>query len=597
LYLYPIKFTRMNRSIKYELSEAKKSLIILSLFAVIFSINSFAQTPAFEMNRRLGMGMNLGNTFEAPSLGEWNTDIYYSYFVEIKAKGFSSVRIPAKWSAHADKDAPYTIQTYFMDTIKWAVDAALANGLTVVLNMHHYDEMMKEPAEHKVRFLALWEQIADEFQDYSDSLYFEIFNEPNDKFTPALWNEYLVEGLAVIREKNPDRMVIIGTADWGGIGALSKLELPNDPNIILTIHYYEPFKFTHQGAGWVEPSLPIGVKWNGTTAEKNAIRNDMNIIKAYSALHNVPVYIGEFGAIDNADDESRARWMGFLREVFDEYSFSAAYWEYSSGFGIYNPVLNCYRAGMLQALTGFEGACDCSQFDGMIVQNSTFDRSIRPWFLNVTKTDGAAAEITVVDGEARMEILNQGTAPWHIQFLYPSFPLIQGNTYTLTFDAYASAPTSITAMINRDGGNYEMAHETESFIDALLTTEKQTFTFTFTRELPTMPKARIAFDCGFAQAQYIYFDNIYLFEETPETSVTSIENSPKCTVKIGESSFSVKGNSIETVSIFDMYGRVHYRKTYLQSNCVAIENSLLPFGVGFVQIRTDLSVTTVKRLR
>ena len=591
----------MNRSIKNKLSEAKKA-IILSLFAIIVSTNSFAQTPAFEMNRRLGIGMNLGNTFEAPSLGEWNTDIHYSYFVEIKAKGFSSVRIPARWSAYAGEKAPYTIQPYFMDTVKWAVDAALANGLTVVLDMHHYDEMMKDPAGHKARFLALWKQIADEFRDYPDSLYFEIFNEPNDKFTPTLWNDYLKECLAVIREKNPDRMVVIGTAEWGGIGSLSKLVLPNDPNIIVTIHFYDPFGFTHQGAEWMEPILPIGVKWNGTPAEKNAIRSSMNVVRAYSTTHNVPVYIGEFGAIDNADDESRARWIGFLREVFDEYGFSAAYWEYSSGFGIYNPVLNCYRAGMLQALTGFEGACDCSQLESAIVQNSTFDRDIRPWFLNVTKTDGAAAEITVVDGEARMEILNQGTAPWHIQFLYPSFPLIQGNTYTLTFDAYASAPTSITAMINRDGGDYGMAHETGSFIDALLTTEKQTFTFTFTYELPTMPKARIAFDCGFAQAQYIYFDNIYLLEEapetpeTPETSITNVENSPKCTVKIGGNNFSVAGNSIEMLGIYDVYGRVHYQKTDLHGNFVTIENSLLPSGVGFVHIRTDLGIFTVKTM-
>jgi hypothetical protein len=33
--------------------------------------------------------------------------------------------------------------------------------------------------------------------------------------------------------------------------------------LIATVHYYDPFAFTHQGAGWVNPIPPVGTTWNG----------------------------------------------------------------------------------------------------------------------------------------------------------------------------------------------------------------------------------------------------------------------------------------------------------------------------------------------
>ena len=152
---------------------------------------------AFAQNKLFGRGVNLGNALEAPKEGEWGMVLQEEYFRLIKEAGFDSVRIPIRWSTHAGQTPPYTIEPAFFERVDWAVNLAIQNDLQVVINMHHYEEIFTDPAAHQERFLALWEQIAAHYKDYPTSLVFEILNEPHDKLTKSLWNNLLVEALAV----------------------------------------------------------------------------------------------------------------------------------------------------------------------------------------------------------------------------------------------------------------------------------------------------------------------------------------------------------------------------------------------------------------
>jgi endoglucanase len=206
--------------------------------------------PIIAPTSHLGRGINLGNKLEAPSEGEWGAPVEAWMLPTIAQGGFATVRIPIRWSGHAATAQPYAIDPTFMDRVTWVVDQALSAGLTAVLNVHHYQEIFTDPARERDRFLALWRQISARFRDYPEALVFEILNEPNTNLTAQLWNVFLRDALAVIRQGNPDRWVVVGTAEWGGIGAMDRLELPDDDRLIFTFHYYEPFEFTHQGAEW-----------------------------------------------------------------------------------------------------------------------------------------------------------------------------------------------------------------------------------------------------------------------------------------------------------------------------------------------------------
>jgi endoglucanase len=307
---------------------------------------------AFYYNELLGRGVNLGNALEAPREGAWGLELKAEYFEQIKQAGFDSVRIPIRWSAHAQAAAPYEIEESFFQRVDWAIDQALKRGFVAVINMHHYEEIFQHPAEHRERFLSLWAQISRRYRTQSDRLYFELLNEPHDNLSNATWNTLLRDALHVVRASNRDRIVIVGPGRWNNISQLSQLELPaDDRRLIVTFHYYSPFHFTHQGASWVKNSDRwLGTVWHGSAAERQAISDDLNQAARWAEQVNRPLYLGEFGAYSKADMESRARWARQVREEAERRGISWAYWELAAGFGAWDRDKNAWRSELLSAL-------------------------------------------------------------------------------------------------------------------------------------------------------------------------------------------------------------------------------------------------------
>ncbi len=335
----------------------KKGLMLL--IAGLMSATCFSQTNAEAVNTKIGRGINLGNALEAPSEGEWGVTLQASYFSEIAAAGFNSVRIPIRWSAHTAVDSPYTVTPVFINRVKWAIDQAFANNLVAIIDVHHFNELFETPATEHDKFICIWQQISELFKDYSDNLVFEILNEPNTNLTADLWNTYMADAMAVIRKTNPTRVVMIGAAEWGGISALSKLKFPagEQDNVILTVHYYEPFHFTHQGASWLEGTNAwLGTKWDSTAAEVAVINEHFATIKSKAAELGVPVNIGEFGSIVNADLASRVRLTSHCARTFEDMGFSWNYWAFTANFDAYNIAKKQWIPQMKQALIPSETA-------------------------------------------------------------------------------------------------------------------------------------------------------------------------------------------------------------------------------------------------
>ncbi len=321
------------------------SFVVDNIRAVVLErpdLGKVQANPYYQQLRPvLGRGVNLGNALEAPGEGAWGVTLKESYFEQISAAGFDSIRLPVRWSAHAETVPPFKIDPKFFERVDWAVRMALQRKLKVVLNMHHYNELFEQPAANRDRFMALWRQIAEHYRNQPPELMFELLNEPNGKLLADKWNRLVVDTLAVVRPSNPTREVVIGPVGWNAISELKYLTLPEvDRHLTVTIHYYSPMQFTHQGAGWIGADAQkwLGTKWQGTAVERQAVEKDFDIAIDWAVKHHRPLYLGEFGAFSKADMESRSRWTRFVAESALKRKMSFAYWEFCSGFGVYDPV-------------------------------------------------------------------------------------------------------------------------------------------------------------------------------------------------------------------------------------------------------------------
>jgi endoglucanase len=329
-----------------------KRIAALGCFLCITMTLTSQAEETGEANRALGRGINLGNALEVPKGQDWGFTLKMEHFKVIKDAGLDHVRVPVRWSDYAAKTEPFTIDANWFRRIDKVLDEAEKQKLRVVLNVHHYEEMISAPREHLPRLLSLWKQIAARYAKRPATVYFELLNEPNEGLTSPMWNEFIPQLLEVVRKTNPTRPVIVGPGMWNNIHELKNLKLPEDPNLIVTVHYYLPFDFTHQGAPWTDADIRsiVDRRWPKNGDEEAQFKKDFEAVAKWSQDNKRPIYVGEFGAFEKAPLESRGTWTRAVAQESAKHGFSFAYWEFGAGFGAYDPQNRAWRKPILEAL-------------------------------------------------------------------------------------------------------------------------------------------------------------------------------------------------------------------------------------------------------
>jgi len=309
--------------------------------------------PSFEIpdnaalayTRSMGVGWNLGNTFDAWRDGGGDEMSIESYWCGVKtteemieavhAAGFSTVRVPVSWHNHVD--AEFTISKPWLDRVQEVVDWAYDRGMHVILNTHHDEgpdyfypsEACYETSERYIR--RVWEQLAERFGDYDERLIFESMNEPRQKGTDWEWwlddtraecveaaecinrlNQVFVDTVRATGGQNAQRYLMLPGYDAAPRGALVDLyRLPEDPadnRLIVSVHAYTPYSFALQDGGESSFSTEAGAQ----TAEIGTFLNDLH--RKFIA-QGIPVVIGEFGARDKGGNTQArvdyAAWYAF----------------------------------------------------------------------------------------------------------------------------------------------------------------------------------------------------------------------------------------------------------------------------------------------
>ncbi len=308
-------------------------------------------------------GVNLTNWFQSASASQIQFNRFTKKdFQDIKSLGCDVIRLPINLHAMTSGAPDYTLDPLFLSFLDQAVDWAEELDIHLILDNHTFDPSAPtDPAIGPV-LVKVWSQMADHYKERSDHIYYEVLNEPHD-ISDATWGSIQQSVIDAIRAYDTSHFIIVGGANYNNYNNLSILPSYTDTRLIYTFHFYDPFLFTHQGAGWTSPSLvplsgvPFPYRSNAMPAVPNSLKgtwveNAMNGYPAegtvakvkqqldvavnFGKQRQVPVFCGEFGVhIPNSNNEDRVTWYAAVRNYLNENEIPWTIWDYRGGFGLF----------------------------------------------------------------------------------------------------------------------------------------------------------------------------------------------------------------------------------------------------------------------
>ena len=336
---------------------------ILICFASV--MNAQVKFPQ-KMTKRLGVGWNLGNQFDAYRNGVadetcWgNGKVSQELFDSLSAAGVKSVRIPVTWLGHMGSSPEYTIEQKWMTRIKEVVEFAHNSKLNVILNIHHdgadskhWLDIKRAATDSSIhdkviqQFCAIWRQIAETFKQEGDYLIFESFNELHDgkwgwganktdngrqyAFINEL-NQAFVNTIRSVGGKNSSRYLGIPGYCANIDLTINNIVIPKDRKknrLLVAVHFYDPYLYTleakyRQWGKLADESLRV------PGSDEETIAKELRKLFDTYTSKGMPVYIGEMGCVRRNNDEDEAIRIHYLSEVGKlcrTFHLSPFYWD------------------------------------------------------------------------------------------------------------------------------------------------------------------------------------------------------------------------------------------------------------------------------
>jgi endoglucanase len=140
--------------------------------------------------------------------------------------------------------------------------------------------------------------------------------------------------------------------------------------------------------------------------------------------------------------------------------------------------------------------------------NYDFSEGTDNWITSINEAN-AIADISVTGGELSVNITSGGSSRSHIFIRQFGIPFVGNQTYTLLFDAHATAPRDVRVNIRDENTTTNFFPSTNITISNI--DEMQTYRLTFTATSPDTSNGRLTFLLG-NDDNSLYFDNIRIFE-------------------------------------------------------------------------------------
>lgn len=350
--------------------------------------NDGEATEGMKFVKNLGIGWNLGNTFDAfvddhPEAEDlwyetcWQEDVTTrEHIALVKKEGFTSIRIPVSWHNHVTGD-DFKINEAWMNRVKEVVDWSLEEGLYVIINTHHdvYPEFYypsNEYLDNSLKYVtSIWKQVSEKFADYDNRLIFESLNEPRLKDNANEWNpntknaavreavecinkmnQAFVDTVRASGKNNAERFLLVPGYDAAPDGVLNDyFVLPADSatdRLIISVHAYTPYNFCLQAESESGSIRDFDASESSSTKDVDYF---MDRLYDKFTSKNIPVLIGEFGARDKSmNTESRRQWAGYYVAKARSLGMSCMWWDNNcfvtgtgEDLGLLDRFLNVWR--------------------------------------------------------------------------------------------------------------------------------------------------------------------------------------------------------------------------------------------------------------
>lgn len=311
---------------------------------------NIANLTAMELYKKMTVGWNLGNSLDAVGNGlssetAWgNPKITKELINAVKAAGFDTIRIPVTWMGHFDKTT-YKIDDAWLKRVDEVINYALSNDMYVIINIHHDGNdtnqswLTPKPDNETAmvnKFDVIWYQIATYFKDYDEHLIFAGMNEfhkgynnPSKKYlelTDKL-NQTFVNTVRATGGNNAQRILIVQAYNTN-IDQAQKMIMPKDTvsnKLMAEVHFYDPWDFAGEGKGdWGK----TGKNTSGW-GQEDWVNTQFGKMKKNFFDKNIPVILGEYGAINNrnGNNDHRRYYIEYVTKAAKENGLLPIWWD------------------------------------------------------------------------------------------------------------------------------------------------------------------------------------------------------------------------------------------------------------------------------
>ena len=305
------------------------------------------------------------------NLGGWMSQCDYSedrleHFIterdmaRIASWGLDHIRIPVDYNVFETPDGSWRDDGF--QRLNRAIGWARAHGLNTVIDLHKTAGFSFDQGEAEAgffdseafqeRFYRLWDELAVRCAGDPKHVALELLNEVTDEHFCAAWNRISSECVRRLRRRLPEHLILIGGYHNNSAHAVPFLDPPADDRIIYNFHCYEPLRFTHQGAPWVQgmdPEMRLSFDEAGL-AEDYFDQVFAPAVEAARA-RGAELYCGEYGVIDRARPEDALRWFRMIHDTFEKYGIARCAWSYRQmDFGLSDPRLDGIRKELISCL-------------------------------------------------------------------------------------------------------------------------------------------------------------------------------------------------------------------------------------------------------